>query len=444
VIKSIKAENYKSIKSLELELGRVNVFIGENGAGKSNILEVFALAGAAVARKLDNEFLASRGIRVVKPEHMQSTFSVAESSCAISIFVEAGNGEAFFIKLNNDRFPYSEWTSVISEKWDYESIDGIVDEVGNNLSLIMSQLKPIRNQFSGARTNKAKLDEVSEKVKLQKEKLDELNDILDVASKLAKNNKISYQSGSLAKSDEELFVRFVEQTGKSDGIVGLYKDIGRLVIYSPENSALRMFEREGQIEPLGINGEGLLKLLSVLDKHEPKTLQEIKFSLQVLGWFEDFHLVDSDTFSPSRIAIKDRYIEDPKRYFDQMSANEGFLFLLFYFALFSTKLTPSIFAIDNIDASLNPALCERLVRELVKLAKKHDKQVLLTTHNPATLDGLNLHDDELRLFVVSRGQAGETRVRRIEMKPQPAGKERPIRLSEMFLRGSLGGIPAGF
>ncbi|HIE00821.1 MAG TPA: chromosome segregation protein SMC, partial [Thiotrichaceae bacterium] len=33
------------------------------------------------------------------------------------------------------------------------------------------------------------------------------------------------------------------------------------IIYSPENTALRTFQKEGQIQPLGINGEGLLKLL---------------------------------------------------------------------------------------------------------------------------------------------------------------------------------------
>ena len=38
------------------------------------------------------------------------------------------------------------------------------------------------------------------------------------------------------------------------------------VIYSPETSALRTFEKEGQILPLGVRGEGLLKLLHVLSK----------------------------------------------------------------------------------------------------------------------------------------------------------------------------------
>ena len=39
-------KNFKSIIDLTIELGRVNVFIGANGMGKSNVLE-------AIARLLD-------------------------------------------------------------------------------------------------------------------------------------------------------------------------------------------------------------------------------------------------------------------------------------------------------------------------------------------------------------------------------------------------------
>ncbi|WP_370140961.1 MULTISPECIES: AAA family ATPase [unclassified Bradyrhizobium] len=127
--------------------------------------------------------------------------------------------------------------------------------------------------------------------------------------------------------------------------------------------------------------------------------------------------------------------------FDQRSANEGFLFLTFYLALFTSKLTPSFFAVDNVDASLNPKLCEALMRRLVELAKEHEKQVILTTHNPALLDGLNLGDREQRLFIVSRSPNGQTRVRFFETKPSSA---KPRRLSELFLSGVLGGLPKGF
>ena len=75
MIKSVKIENYKSIQSLEVDVGRFNVIIGENGAGKSNFLEALVLFGAAEANKLDNEFLVSRGVRAVDYTRMLSSFN---------------------------------------------------------------------------------------------------------------------------------------------------------------------------------------------------------------------------------------------------------------------------------------------------------------------------------------------------------------------------------
>ncbi|MDQ7091887.1 MAG: AAA family ATPase [Methylococcales bacterium] len=59
MITEIKVENYKSLQDFKMEVGRFNVLIGENGCGKSNILEAITLAGAAEANKLDKEFLFS-------------------------------------------------------------------------------------------------------------------------------------------------------------------------------------------------------------------------------------------------------------------------------------------------------------------------------------------------------------------------------------------------
>lgn len=85
MIRTITIENYKSIDKLELELGRLNIFIGENGSGKSNVLEAIAFASAASQDKLDNEFLASRGIRVTEPRFMRAAFDEEDASREIHI-----------------------------------------------------------------------------------------------------------------------------------------------------------------------------------------------------------------------------------------------------------------------------------------------------------------------------------------------------------------------
>jgi AAA15 family ATPase/GTPase len=358
MITEIQIENFKSIHTLKINLGRVNVFIGENGCGKSNILEAIALASAASANKLDNEFLAPRGIRVVEPQFMRSAFEKETIEKDIIISLKGENEFEFSYELHHDNQPYSKWEN---------------------------------------------------------------------SSELSKH---------------------VVAFDTTDSVYSLIDKVQRFsilffLIYTPENTSLRKFDEEGQIQPLGIKGEGLFKLLRVLNSDKnPDRINEIKTKLKLLDWFDDFE-IPQDLSIARNIQIKDRYLDDAVALFDQRSSNEGFLFLLFYFTLFISDYTPKFFAIDNIDASLNPKLCTRLIKELVQLAKKHDKQVILTTHNPAILDGLNLDDDDQRLFVIHRNLSGHTKAKRI-FKPQPLEGQKSVKLSESFMRGYIGGLPEGF
>jgi predicted ATPase len=406
LLETIRIENYKSIEKLTVPLGRINVFIGENGAGKTNILEAIALGGAAQARKLDNEFLASRGVRVSGPELMRSAFETGKVNAPVKVSAELTSGSEINFELTNDNQPYSTWQNSSSAT--------TTSDLKGFIGLIQGYAPTIKDE--------------TERTKFLEMVKGELFKSLDGVQV-----KDSPSGGKIYTVQVHL-----ETPDDFPGIdAGGIEDF---IIYAPENSALRLFEREGQIEPLGINGEGLLKLLSVMSHDKNRVaIDAIKNSLRLFSWFEDFKITEGK--SRDQIEIFDQFLKKTKSRFDQRSANEGFLFLAFYFALFTSSLTPRFFAVDNVDSSLNPKLCEALMRRLVKLAKDHDKQVLFTTHNPATLDGLDLEDPEQRLFIVSRGPRGQTRARRFEKKPST---EKPRRLSELFLSGVLGGLPKGF
>jgi hypothetical protein len=156
------------------------------------------------------------------------------------------------------------------------------------------------------------------------------------------------------------------------------------------------------------------------EKNRPR-LRKIKETLTLIDWFESFDIPEDLGPGERSIRIRDRFLPEGTL-FDQRSANEGFLFLLFYVTLFTSPDTPAFFSIDNIDSSLNPKLCIALLQQIVILAKEYDKQVMLTTHNPAVLDGLDLHDDEQRLLVVERSKVGHTRVRRVDPPKPSAGQ----------------------
>ena len=105
MLTKITIENYKSVEQLELELGRVNVFIGANGCGKSNILEAIAFASAASKNQLEDIFLATRGIRTTNPLMMKWAFEAENLEKDILVKMETSYCSIFctiFINTENN------------------------------------------------------------------------------------------------------------------------------------------------------------------------------------------------------------------------------------------------------------------------------------------------------------------------------------------------------
>ena len=57
MITKISIENYKSITKLDFSPGRFNILIGENGGGKSNLLEAISFGLAASLDKFDRYYV---------------------------------------------------------------------------------------------------------------------------------------------------------------------------------------------------------------------------------------------------------------------------------------------------------------------------------------------------------------------------------------------------
>ncbi|MDR0864072.1 MAG: ATP-binding protein [Candidatus Symbiothrix sp.] len=353
MIDKIKINNFKSIVDMTLDLGRVNVIIGANGCGKTNILEAITFASAASQDKLDNEFLLNRGIRVTEPQFMASAFEDVEQEpyLMIKIYEDGETRTDVNVMYLEDRYLWI--------------------------------------------------------------------------------NTLPFAKGMVTlASEEEIILPDVDKL-----------PLAKFLTYSPSENVLRKNSFETTIFPIGRNGEGLLAYLKNLStKEEGKEIfKEINEGLTMLDWFEGLNIPDNLMSNEYGLNIGDRFLKESLHYFDQRSTNEGFLFLLFYLTLFNSKQTPSFFAVDNIETSFNPKLCTKLIKYLVERAKKKEKQVILTTHSPYILDGLDLSDDEQRLFVARRDIDGHTRIERI-----PYREDRDMLLSDLWMSGLIGGLPDNF
>ena len=397
MITQIEIKNFKSIVDLTMDLGRVNIIIGANGCGKTNILEAFAFASAASQQKLDNEFLLNRGIRVPNPQFLKPAFEDLETSESIEFKIteDSLSEKSFEVVYGNEN---KGWREVLASERAQKFSDALLKILEQNH---LNEKEPID------------LKEIS------------------------KNDLIEAFDQALTKFAKTEGIDSVRQMIR-DSMV--QKVLPTYLIFSPQENILRDQNTELPIQPLGVNGEGLFQFLKEQWKNGNKELYEkLNSGLGMLDWFDMFGLPNDLLSNEAKLEIGDRYLKESLHNFDQHSTNEGFLFLLFYLTLFYSKETPSFFAIDNIEASFNPKLCTHLVKELIQAAKKNDKQVILTTHNPFVLDALDLKDNDQRLFVARRDIDGHTRISRILYNPK-----RTEKLSSVWMNGYIGGLPDNF
>ena len=391
MIKEIAVQNFKSIVNLKLPLGRFNLFIGANGSGKSNILEAIAFGAAASAGKLDFEYFANRGIRVADPRFMLPAFGDLESEkIVVSATDEQDNTSSFSIHYNKEVKP---------ARWEDDSID------------IMQFLRYLNSKEE------------------QENKLN-MKNMLDILRQLQEDKG----------GDVPVNIR-MESTDKGLVFMPLNIGIDRFLIYSLEESKLRKADDSNKTYPLGLHGEGLFAYLKSLSQRSDSVeiFNEIKENLKVLDWFDDMQLPSNQLSNEFNIQLKDSYLSETINTFDQRSTNEGFLYLLFYLTLIVSDETPPFFAIENIDTAFNPKLCREVTKRLVELARKHDKQIIATTHNAAVLDGMNLNEEDVYLHVVRRLIDGYTKTNRVVLK-----QELGMPLSEAWQKGFIGGLPDNF
>lgn len=362
MIETITVKNFKSITDMTLSLGNVNVFIGANGSGKSNILEAIAMVAAERSAQIEVNSMIQKGIRIAKPDLMISSFYGQPSNSTINVNISGTEGERIKYAVTNlaPEDIYSTWNAPWS---------------------------------TGARRGNIK--------------------------------------------------EAVEKTDK------LREYLSKYLIYSLSINALRGLTSESLQYPLGLNGEGLDVLLNNISKEE---IIQIKESAKdYISWIEDIFFDSEEIYkmqgyklgrSKSNLYFRDKFMQKKNNLFSAENANEGALELLFYLTLFISRKTPDFFAIDNIENGLNPRLCRFLMKKICELAVKNGKQVLITTHNPAILDGLNLNDGSQRLYVVTRNDEGKTQAKRIQTKEQTS--EQRMMLSEMWMKGLIGGVPYNF
>ena len=394
MLERLTVRTFKSLEDVTVDLGLVNVFVGANGSGKSNLLEALGVLSAAADGKVDDMALLARGVRPGLPALYKTAF-------------RAKRGK---------RIPPHLFFGASSAQASYE----------------VSLHNPLR--------------EPSPAWRFKTERLQEDDSIL-----------VSRMPARTAGTNQERGLAALKMVESAQGdALELLRLLQGYAIFSPATAVLRGVSPETQPRmPVGLSGGNLPRaILDLLGQRgrDKRSKRICRDALGLVDWAKSFgsNSADRMPLSPAAAASKtviqfrDRYMREDRNILSGYDASEGALYALFLAVVAGHRASPGLCAVDNADHGLNPRLARSLMERMCEwyLGADKPRQILLTTHNPLVLDGLPLQDERVRLFTVSRTSSGRTSVRPVCLDDNLLQKaEQGWSLSRLWVMGHLGGVP---
>lgn len=397
MIRRLHFQGFKSLADVELELGVLNVIVGANGSGKTNLLEAIGLASAAVFGHVDDEALIRRGVRPGLPTLYKTAFKAADR-IRRAITLEISDERALYRVLLDNPIKSAE------AAWRYSNetieLDG----------------KPLATRWPGG-------------------------------------TRLHHSAGSekLEVDQHRGLAPLLRATSPAREVHDLLDSLERYMIFTPFTPMLRGTTPDpSTARPLGLMGGGLADAVRELVPVEPRLGRIVA---KLVDWSDR---IASGTASQAQLSpavprtrnvlrFHDRHMVEGRDWLSAFDASEGALYVTFLATLALHREAPCLAAVDNVDQALNPRLAKALIAEIQEVLlddQPKAPQLILTAHNPLVLDALNLADDRVRLFVMDRNNRGETVVRRIEHAPAlERAREEGMTLSRLWLSGLLGGVP---
>lgn len=416
MLKRLKITGFKSVRSAELEFGRANIFIGPNGAGKSNVLEALGVLSSALSRGLESSVLADRGVRLSLPRVFKSAFKARPLSPHLRL-------EATF---EHGHYECSIRAGLKSRRLEFHSE-----------MLFQGKNKVFGRGPNGTRINRKFMDVESGEIN----RISSTRSVWDTISPFA--------------DIDESFREELDQ-------------FSRFSIFAPQTAVMRGLATESRvIQPLGLAGSGLasafrdvLRSRIALSKSERKRFNEIVSLITSPGWLNkikvsgyDPNVVPAEVSSEGLLLYyQDKFMSEKRNLLSAYDASEGTLYLTFIATLLLHKDAPRVFALDNVDGTLNPDLVRNATDTLVRVSvegfgKDHiAHQSFMTSHHPASIDSFDIFDKNHKVYTVSRDSENSGATEFFAILPPPeVDKERWIEdargknLSTLWLEGRIPG-----
>lgn len=399
-LQRLSAENFLSLKDVELTLGPINVLVGPNNAGKSNFLDLVALLGQLVRNDLEPT-LQERG-------GYDRIYFHGDTSGPIRISVKAGVTSHSSITAP-DEYRLSLW--------------------------------PMRARIRGSNGH----NQIGDRRIIRRHETIVFKRFRGPGRRYTANGaRLHMETGSeretLGLGNESLAISLLPRLSKAEGADEVQKIAELFSTFRVFDLDAAMARRPSDIvvaDQLNSDGSNLAAFLNWLSQeHEAAFLELVDDARTIIPGLSEVVFEPMAGPSPGMtLLIGEEGLNAPT---PLSYVSYGTIRTLATLALLHDPNPPLLTCIEEVDRGLHPYAFDRII-DRVRIASKKT-QFLIATHSPALVN--RLHPDEL--VVCERSSDGSSLIPAIshrDIQQIHSAIEGELGLGEIWFSGTLGGVP---
>ncbi len=381
MITKLSIQHYRSIENLDLELGPVTLFVGQNGAGKSNIIDAIKFVRDSLRNGLDWAVAERHGIQNIRQWSPTRPYHVS-----IGLHARGGEGRweangkfSFTLSSSGDSYKIhkeeAEWNDIVTTRFRaHRTID----------------IKPVNNfKYSRDKGGCIKTNWLKDSLTLESGEMEEF----------FISSPLSHPMRSWLFSDFECYVIFP--------------------------NTLRDAQKLSREPHLTSHGENIASVLKMLRrKRKAAAIQEIVGTMKkIVPNLENITARAVGSFIVPRFYIRPN--QEKGHYFDVDQMSDGTLRLLGILVALYQDPGPSVIALEEPELTVHPGALP-LIADAIKEVSE-TRQVLVTTHSPDLLD--QFEPDQI---VAVEYEDGATRAHPLNTTQKKAARDKLFTLGRMM------------
>lgn len=341
IIQQVQIRNYKSIGQTLVDLEPFTAFVGPNGAGKSNFIDALAFVQECLSESIELAFKNRGGIGAVRRRSGGHPTHIG-----IGLRIQLG------------------------EKAHAHYAFEIAAKVQERFSV--AQERCVIKNFMGG----------------------------EHSFHVRKGEFVTAIPGIRPKVSPDRLALFAASA--TDEFRPVYDFLTSMRFYSIVPDRLRELQQPDSGAYLKRDGSNAAAVLKRLDEKSNGTQEYARLCRLLSRVVEGIQSVEYKPVGQKETLQfkQDVGLKDPWT-FNALNMSDGTLRVLGLLLAVFQPTSPSIIAIEEPEATVNPAISELVIEVLMDASE--DRQVLVTTHSPDILDFKDLKDDQLRVVTMKRG-----------------------------------------